>query len=99
MSSLGALLVFVAVNIALIVLRFKAPDKERPFKVPLSIGKIPVLPILAILISLSLVIQFDWQVYVAFVGAIFVGLVLNYFLDKKSKNEIDPEKEKELFNH
>ena len=99
MSSLGALLVFVAVNIALIVLRYKAPDKERPFKVPLSIGKVPILPILAIIISLSLVVQFNWQVYVAFVGAIIVGIVLDYFLDKKSKNEMDPEKEKELFNH
>jgi APA family basic amino acid/polyamine antiporter len=28
-----------------------------------------------------------------------VGIVLDYFLDKKSKDEIDPEKEKELFNH
>src|SRR5690554_191281 len=99
MSSLGALLVFVAVNFALIVLRFKAPNKERPFKVPLSIGKVPVLPILAILISLSLVIQYDWEVYTAFVGAIAVGIILDYFLDKKSKDEIDPEKEKELFNH
>ena len=99
MSSLGALLVFVAVNIALIVLRYKAPDKERPFKVPLSIGKVPILPILAIIISVSLVVQFNWQVYVAFVGAIIVGIVLDYFLDKKSKNEMDPEKEKELFNH
>ena len=99
MSSLGALLVFVAVNIALIVLRFKAPDKERPFKVPLSIGKVPILPILAIVISLSLVIQYDWQVYAAFVGAIVVGVILDYFLDKRPKEDIDAEKEKELFTH
>ncbi|MBQ0769922.1 MAG: amino acid permease, partial [Bizionia sp.] len=99
MSSLGALLVFVAVNVALIVLRFKAPEQERPFKVPLAIGRVPILPILAILISLSLIIQFNWQVYSAFVGAVIVGIVLDYFLDKKSKDEIDPEKEKELFNH
>ncbi len=99
MSSLGALLVFVAVNIALIVLRFRAPDKDRPFKVPLSVGKVPILPILAIIISLSLVIQFDWKVYAAFVGAIVVGILLDYFLDKREKKDIDPEKEKELFNH
>lgn len=99
MSSLGALLVFVAVNIALIVLRFKAPDKDRPFKVPLSIGKVPILPILATLISLSLVIQYDWQVYAAFVGAIIVGILLDYFLDKRPKEDIDAEKEKELFSH
>ncbi|PVW13722.1 APC family permease [Marixanthomonas spongiae] len=99
MSSLGALLVFVAVNVALIVLRFKSPDKEKPFKVPLSIGKVPVLPILAILISLSLIVQYEWQVYAAFVGAIIVGVILDYFLDKRPKKEIGAEKEKELFNH
>lgn len=99
MSSLGALLVFVAINIALIVLRFKAPDQERPFKVPLHIRKVPVLPILGILISLSLIIQYDWQVYAAFAGAIIVGILLDYFLDKKSKGNRDKEKEKKLFSH
>jgi APA family basic amino acid/polyamine antiporter len=99
MSSLGALLVFVAVNVSLIVLRFKAPDTERPFKVPLSIGRVPLLPILAILFSLSLVIQYDWQVYAAFAGAIVVGILLDYFLDKQPKAEIDAETDKELFNH
>ena len=88
MSSLGALLVFVAVNIALIVLRFKSPEQERPFKVPLAIGRVPILPILAILISLSLIIQFNWQVYAAFAVAIIVGIVLDYFLDKRSKENI-----------
>ncbi|MCX2838430.1 amino acid permease [Salinimicrobium sp. CDJ15-81-2] len=99
MSSLGALLVFIAVNIALIVLRYKAPEQERPFKVPLSLGKLPVLPILAILISASLTIQYQWQVYAAFGGAIVVGVVLHYFLDRKPKKELKPEEEKELFGH
>ncbi|WP_416396840.1 APC family permease [Allohahella sp. A8] len=99
MSSLGALLVFVAVNVALIVLRFKAPEKNRPFKVPLSVGKVPILPILAIIISLSLIIQYDWQVYAAFLGAVAVGILLDYFLDKRPKEEVDAEKEKDLFSH
>ena len=99
MSSLGALLVFIAVNIALIVLRFKAPQQKRPFKVPLSIGKVPILPILAIIVSLFLIIQYEWQVYLAFIGAIVIGIVLDYFLDKRSKENIDPEKEKEVFKH
>lgn len=85
MSSLGALLVFIAVNIALIVLRFKAPDKERPFRVPASIGKVPILPIVAILICLTLVIQYDWQVYAAFLGSIAIGIMLDYFFDKRQE--------------
>lgn len=99
MSSLGALLVFVAINVALIKLRFKVPETKRPFKVPLSIGKFPILPVLTIFISLTLALQFDWQVYAAFAGAIVVGVILNYFLDKQEKKDMDPEEEKELFSH
>jgi len=97
-SSLGALLVFIAVNTALIKLRFKLPDKDRPFKVPLSIGKTPVLPILAIVISLFLVIQYDWKVYAAFTGAIIAGVILNYFLDSGSNKNTNEEKQK-YFSH
>jgi len=57
------------------------------------------LPILAILISASLTIQYQWQVYAAFGGAIVVGVVLHYFLDRKPKKELKPEEEKELFGH
>ena len=99
MSSLGALLVFVSVNIALIVLRFKEPTQNRPFRVPLSIGKVPILPILAILVSLTLIIQYDGLVYAAFVGAIIVGIILDYFLDKRPRKEVDGKEENELFNH
>ena len=90
---------FVAVNIALIVLRFKEPTQNRPFRVPLSIGKVPVLPILAILVSLTLIIQYDGLVYAAFVGAIIVGIILDYFLDKRPRKEVDGKEENELFNH
>lgn len=86
MSSLGALLVFIAVNVSLIILRFKAPEQKRPFKVPVVIGKVPLMPIFAIVISASLVFQYDWEVYAAFVGAIIAGVVLDYFLDKRQKD-------------
>ncbi|MDP9276176.1 MAG: HAD family hydrolase, partial [Chloroflexota bacterium] len=47
-SSFAALLGFAAVNLALIVLRRREPTRERPFRVPLSVGGIPVLPALGI---------------------------------------------------
>lgn len=85
MSSLGALLVFIAINVSLIRLRFTAPDKERPFAVPLSIGKVPVLPVLSILVSAGLAIQFSWTVYAGFGGALLVGIAVDYFFDKSEE--------------
>jgi basic amino acid/polyamine antiporter, APA family len=48
-SSFAALVAFFVVNVALIVLRYKAPGVKRPFKVPGSIGKLPIIPIFAAL--------------------------------------------------
>jgi APA family basic amino acid/polyamine antiporter len=39
---------FGAVNISLIVLRFTHPDTPRPFRLPLNIGRLPVLPVVAL---------------------------------------------------
>ena len=70
LSSFAALLGFAAVNVALIVLRRREPARKRPFRVPMSLGGIPVLPVLGIAITLLLATRFDPSVYVAGAGAI-----------------------------
>ena len=65
LSSFAALLAFLAVNVALIALRYRQPDHKRPFRVPLSIGSLPVLPVLAIASILLLLAHFDWRIYFA----------------------------------
>jgi APA family basic amino acid/polyamine antiporter len=39
---------FAAVNVSLIVLRYTQPDLVRPFRVPFNIGRLPLLPVLAL---------------------------------------------------
>ncbi len=53
---------FIVVNAALVVLRYKAPDLERPFKVPLAIGKLPLLPILGLAFCIFMLAQLGGQV-------------------------------------
>ena len=64
-SSFAALIAFFAVNVVLIVLRYRMPGLKRPFRVPLAIGRLPVLPILAIATIVLLLIHFEWQIYAA----------------------------------
>jgi APA family basic amino acid/polyamine antiporter len=45
---------FLFVNLALITLRYTDPERERPFRVPGSIGRMPVISVLAILFTLVL---------------------------------------------
>jgi amino acid transporter len=72
MSSFAALMAFLAVNLVLIVLRYRQPGRPRPFRVPLAIGRLPVLPVLAIASILVLLVHFEWRIYVA--GAIALAL-------------------------
>jgi amino acid transporter len=53
-ASLGALTAFAGVNIALIRLRFSEPARDRPFRVPLAIGRCPVPPVIALFGSVGL---------------------------------------------
>lgn len=70
LSSFAALIAFLAVNVVLIVLRYRAPGHKRPFRVPLAIGRLPILPVLAIASIVLLLIHFEWQIYVAGVIAL-----------------------------
>jgi APA family basic amino acid/polyamine antiporter len=65
LSSLGALAGFTAVNLALIVLRYREPNRTRPFTVPWRIGRLPVLPAAGALAAVGLATQFSADVYVA----------------------------------
>jgi amino acid transporter len=61
--------VFVGVNLAVIALRFRQPNRRRPFRVPLTVGRVP-LPTVAALVTVSVLIPS------LVVEAIAVGLAL-----------------------
>jgi amino acid transporter len=68
----------MAVNLALVVLRKREPDLSRPFRVPLEILGLPVLPILALIAAGVLASSFEPLVYVA--GAITAVLSVGLYL-------------------
>lgn len=82
-SSFGVLIVFTAVQVAMITLRYRQPDKKRPFRVPLSIGKLPLLPPIGIVITLALITQFEPIVYAVGGGAILFGGVVYLLMGKR----------------
>jgi APA family basic amino acid/polyamine antiporter len=75
-SSFAALLAFLAVNVALIVLRFSAPDHHRPFRVPLSIGRMPLLPLAAIGCIGLLLSHFPGGIYIAGAAALVIAVTI-----------------------
>jgi APA family basic amino acid/polyamine antiporter len=77
-SSMITLVTFVAVNLALIVLRYRRPRDRRPFRTPLNIGRFPILPAFAIAVSLVMMTQFEPESYI--VSAIMVAVVAAAYL-------------------
>jgi amino acid transporter len=58
-SSFASLVAFTGVNVALIVLRYAEPRKRRPFRVPGTIGRFPVLPAIGAATTLGVATQLD----------------------------------------
>jgi amino acid transporter len=78
LSSFSALIAFLAVNATLIAMRYQEPKLHRPFRVPLSVGRLPLLPVAAIASILLLLAFFEWEIY--FGGAIGIALTAVVFL-------------------
>ncbi len=78
MSSFAALVAFLTVNLVLIALRYSRPHHARPFRVPGTIGRMPVLPVLAIGSIGILLVHFDWQIYAA--GAVALAMTALVYL-------------------
>jgi len=72
-SSLGMLIVFIAVQTAMIVLRYTQPALKRSFFVPGSIGKLPVLPLIGIAITFVLLLQFETKIYAIVTATLLSG--------------------------
>lgn len=62
-ASFATMVVFIAVNAALIRLRLLEPNKRRAFRIPLMYRGIPVLPLMAIGVCITFLFQFDRLVY------------------------------------
>ncbi|MGH6770845.1 MAG: APC family permease [Xanthobacteraceae bacterium] len=72
LSSFAAILAFAAVNVALIVLRYRLPHEHRPFRVPIAVGRLPILPLTALAALGVLMIQFERKIYIA--GAMMIAV-------------------------
>lgn len=81
-SSFGVLMVFTAVQISVIALRYSQPDTSRPFRVPLALGRFPILPAIGIIMTLALITQFEPVVYLVGGGVVTLGVMV-FMVQKK----------------
>jgi APA family basic amino acid/polyamine antiporter len=70
LTSFFSLIAFLGVHIAVIVLRFVEPEAHRPFRTPLVIRGIPLLPIVGILMTIALLLQLSTAILLASAGSV-----------------------------
>lgn len=63
---------FIVINAAVILLRYIKPQMRRPFRVPLTIGRLPVLPLIGLVFCIFMLSQLESQVLV--IGAVLAIL-------------------------
>jgi APA family basic amino acid/polyamine antiporter len=73
--SIGTLMAFVIVSLAVVFLRGRRPDLERPFAVPF----VPALPIASAIVSLILMASLPWATWERLIIWMVIGLAV-YFL-------------------
>ena len=87
-ASFATMIVFIAINVALIRLRQTQSRTRRPFRLPLSIGNYPVLPILGIGVCLIFLFQFNKLVYLtgllAFACSAGIYFLFRHFSNRSS---------------
>jgi APA family basic amino acid/polyamine antiporter len=74
MVSIGTLLAFVIVCAAVLILRSRRPDLERPFRTPW----VPFVPTMGILVSLGLMASLNGVTWVRLIVWLVIGLII-YF--------------------
>lgn len=87
-ASFTTMIVFVAINLALVRLRRKEPHKNRPFRIPFAIGHVPILPVLGIGVCVVFLFQFDQLVcltgLLAFACSAGIYFLSRYFIKRNS---------------
>lgn len=72
-TDVAVYVVFLAVNAVVIVLRLRRPDAPRPFRVPGSLGRVPVIPVLATAVTLFMIPQLEVRSLVLGAALVLVG--------------------------
>jgi APA family basic amino acid/polyamine antiporter len=75
MADFGAFLLFAVINLSVIVLRYGEPRDHRVFRIPLNIGRFPVIPALGFVANLFMLSRFSQQIFYAGIAVMVVGYV------------------------
>ena len=87
LSNIGTLFAFVLVGVAVLILRFREPDRRRGFRAPLG----ALFPVLSIIFCIVLMMGLEVMTWMAFFVWLAIGLVI-YFFYSRHRSEFAPQR-------
>ena len=84
----AVIITFAMINLSVILLRYVKPEIERPFKVPLNIGKFPILPLAGFAVTVYMALQFELEIILAGFGIIGTGIIFYLLYNKRKKEQV-----------
>ena len=66
-------------------MHYTEPELERPFRVPINIGKFPVLPLIGLGTIVYMTLQFDIEIMLVGIAIIGIGAVFYFILRRNKK--------------
>jgi APA family basic amino acid/polyamine antiporter len=81
-TNFGIFITFASVNLSAIWLRYHKPELKRPFKTPITIAKVPLIPFLGLLSCGLMITQFQLYIIALSVFIIFIGITTQKILTK-----------------
>ena len=82
----AVVITFAMINLSVIILRYTEPELKRPFRVPLNIGKFPILPLFGFVVTVYMAIQFEMVVVAVGLGIIGIGVIFYLIFNRKKKD-------------
>ena len=83
------IITFAMVNLSVILLRYVKPDVKRPFRVPINIGKFPILPLFGFTVTVYMATQFELEIIFSGLGIVGIGCVFYLLYNKRKSRELD----------
>jgi len=74
---------FAMVNLSVILLRYVQPEVERPFRVPVNIGKFPILPLFGLGATVYMAFQFELEIVAVGLAIIVAGVIFYLVFNRR----------------
>ena len=87
LSNIGTLFAFVLVSIAVLILRYREPERKRGFHAPFG----PLFPVLSIIFCIVLMMGLEVMTWTAFFLWLITGLLI-YFFYSRHRSEFAPKR-------